>query len=83
MNGTLDAKKTEDHFTDEHGDKWFVVASDLTGNHAVNREDGCAAGMVSEHANGCVIYGRREGDTFDVNNPDEFIVRNDEWERND
>jgi hypothetical protein len=71
--------RQDDHFVDDCGDKWFIVADDMRANYAVDREDGGAAGMV------CLdqLFAKREGDTFDVNNPAEFVVIDGQWERNE
>jgi len=82
--GTIDATKADDHFVDECGDRWYVVADDMRGHFAVDREDGCKAGEIAAMPDGTYeIYDSREGETFDVNNPAEFIVANDQWERNE
>lgn len=78
MNGTLDVTRTGDHFADEYGDRWFIVADDARGCYAVDREDGGAAGIIRDG----LLYDAKDGRTFDVNTPDEFIVVNDEWQRN-
>jgi hypothetical protein len=78
-NGTLGVTRSGDHFVDEYGDLWFIVADDMRGNCAVDREDGYRAGMVSRGT----VFARCDGDTFDVNNPAEFVVDNNRWTRND
>lgn len=76
--GSLDVTPDGNDFVDEYGDLWCYVADDMRGNVAVVREDGDRSGVVS----GNTLYARSDGDTFDVNNPDEFIVVDGQWERN-
>jgi hypothetical protein len=83
--GTLSVRLDNDgNFTDEYGDRWIYVTDDMKGRSAVNREDGCQAGIIREDANGTNdLYRVSDGYTFDVNNADEFIVADGSWKRNE
>lgn len=78
---------------DEHGWHWFPCGDDRQGRFMVERrnldasgvqgEESCEAGYAVWRLDGSIdLYRCEEGDTFGINCQDEFIVENDEWEKN-
>lgn len=68
-------------YVDQYGGRWIYFADDARGCTAVNHESGELAAMVVERNGSIDLYSRDDGDMFDCNEPDEFVVVNGQWER--
>jgi hypothetical protein len=84
--GWTDAGQAE-RFEDEHGGQWVYFTDDAAGTVAVNACDdhgnltdgaGVFVWQVGTDDAG-TIHRKSDGDTYDVNNPGEFVVKNGEW----